>query len=268
MPGHADSGTLPEGVDTVFYGVVSGIGRASFDGVPDSTKTIVVKIIDVELKVEAVPLAEGDPVTVLVKRVADFHIGDTAVFYTVGWIIGNGVAVKEVSHVRYKKPGQPSKLAAASHVSKQLAKTEDSDLLTLTKSARFIFQGPVMSIAPEPAQLSKELTIPPTSDETEGYESEHEPGWHYALIRVENVIKGNAVQTEVLVRFASSPDVAWIGAPKLSVGERATFLFTSQEATTLNKGTALYTATEPGNVLSTEDGYRIKKLLQAVKPAR
>ena len=72
--------------------------------------------------------------------------------------------------------------------------------------------------------------------------SEHAPLWQRATVQVAKVAKGDRSLRTVEVRFPGSDDVAWVGAPRFTVGEQATLLLRRDLA-------GHFTALDPSDVL-------------------
>ena len=98
--------------------------------------------------------------------------------------------------------------------------------------------------------------------------SEHDPDWQEAIIQVQDGIKGAQAGDQVVVRFPGSRDVAWVGAPRFTVGQEGTFLLHKDSTTgsplTMIGGKAVpaYTALHDVDVLSKQDATRVRALIR------
>jgi len=89
------------------------------------------------------------------------------------------------------------------------------------------------------------------------------PLWQDAIVEVQTYIKG-AHRKWVVIRFASSMDVAWFQSPKLKKGEEHIFILkkfisAGTPTTAIVNGVAqlAYTAPDPQDVLSKNDLSRV-----------
>lgn len=234
----------------VFSGTIKQIGAVSFQQVPKSSTTIVVQVDSVLRKPSSIALKKGDNVTVDVKEVGNLHEGQQETFYATPWILGSGVALKEVA----------SEAAAAAAVALEApeAQRNQAQLAKEIQSVDAVIVGRVTSVNPINAAL---FAAGPSRV------SEHNPDWQEAVIQVQSALKGPNTK-QVVIRFPGSPDVAWANSPKFHVGQQGTFLLKADQATGLGaamvigKPVTTYTALKPTDVLSTADAQRIKQLLQ------
>jgi hypothetical protein len=262
---YADSALPERGVDVIFRGVISEIGKASFPDVPEPSKAIIVTVHDVISKAPLVHLAPNDRITVQVKNISRFKVGDEVVFFATGWIVGQGLAVKEVHHSTLPSDQMESVGSVDVNIKQQLGKQKDQALLHRINSARLAFVGRVLSVKPAPEDVANESF---EADSSHSYESEHDPEWKDALVSITNLLKGKTNTQEVVVRFPGSPDIAWRNAPKLREGQEATFIFAKGQepsaATTFAYGQGqlpTYTAPSQQEVLGKDVGDHLLQLL-------
>ena len=243
--------------DIIFIGTVTQVGAVAAPEVPASPRTTVVRIDNVLEKPAAVALAPGDWVTVETVQPGSLKPGTQATFYTTGWIFGRGVAVREVGH----EPGRSPVVVADQQEAVARARLEvnDADLKAHIQRAAMVVAGRVEQV--RPAELAAAPTRPKRI-------TEHDPQWQEAIIHVQDGIKGAQAGDQVVVRFPGSRDVAWVGAPRFTVGQEGTFLLHKDSTTgsplTMIAGKAVpaYTALHDVDVLSKQDATRVRALIR------
>jgi len=249
--------TLVKQSDIIFIGTVTQVGAAAAPEVPASPRTVVVRIDNVLEKPAAVTLAPGDSVTVETVQPGSLKPGIQATFYTTGWVFGQSVAVREVGH----EPGRSPVVVADQEEAVARARLEvnDADLKAHIQRAAMVVSGRVEQVRPA------ELTAAPTRPKRI---TEHDPQWQEAIIQVQDGIKGAQAGEQVVVRFPASRDIAWVGAPRFTVGQEGTFLL-HRDSTTGSPETMLagrsvhaYTALHKLDVLSKRDATRVRTLIK------
>src|SRR5438552_1315423 len=243
--------------DIIFIGTVTQVGAVAVPEVPASDRTIVVRVDQVLEKPAAIALSTGDSVTVQTARPGSPKPGTQATFYTTGWIFGRGVAVREVGH----EPGRSPVVVADQQEAVARARLEvnDADLKAHIQRAAMVVAGRVEQV--RPAELAAAPTRPKRI-------TEHDPQWQEAIIQVQDGIKGAQAGDQVVVRFPGSRDVAWVGAPRFTVGQEGTFLLHKDSTTgsplTMIGGKAVpaYTALHDVDVLSKQDATRVRALIR------
>ncbi len=206
--------------DIIFVGTVTKVGAVAAPDLPASPRTVVVRVDQIFEKPAAVALNPGDAVTVAIKQPGSLKEGAQATFYTTGWIFGRGVAVREVGH----EPARSQLLAAVQQESVTRARQQvnDADLRARAQAAAMVVVGRVEQV--RPATLAAAPNRPKRI-------TEHDPDWQEAVIQVEEAVKGAQAGQRVVVRFPGSEDVAFVGTPKLAVGQEGTFLLQKDSAT-------------------------------------
>ena len=251
--------TLVKQSDIIFIGTVTQVGAVAAPEVPASARTVVVRIDKVLEKPTAVALAEGDSVTVDAVRPGSLKPGIQATFYTTGWIFGRGVAVREIGH----EPGRSPVVVADQQEAVARARLEmnDADLKAHIQKAAMVVAGRVEQV--RPAELA---AAPGGAHRTRI--SEHDPQWQEAIIQVQDGIKGAQAGEQVVVRFPTSLDVAWVGTPRFTVGQEGTFVLhkdsTSGSPNSMIAGRSVpaYTALHKVDVLSRQDATRVRALIR------
>ena len=188
----------------VFAGEVVRTSASTLELVEPTKETAVVRVERVLDAPDDLGVSKGSEVTVRLR--SPMRKGQRAVFFTVGWVSGEGLAVQEIGR---QAAGE------LSDMEKQMGdlrrKDELAALRRRVKEAHAVAVGKVADTKP----VRKEQ--PPSS--------EHDPIWRTAIVVVESGEKGDLTEGQrVEVAYASSDDVMWFRAPKPARGDRAVFL--------------------------------------------
>jgi hypothetical protein len=189
----------------VFAGEVVRTGATTMELVEPTKETAVVRVEQVLQAPDDLGAQKGSEVTVRLQSPA--RKGQRAVFFTVGWISGDGLAVQEVG----RQPAGEVE-AMEKQLGEAVRKEEFAAVRRRVKEARAVVVGEVADTGPVGRKDD-----PPAS--------EHDPMWRTAVIVVERGEKGDLKDGQrVKVAYASSDDVMWFRAPKPERGDRAVFL--------------------------------------------
>ncbi|HEX3128228.1 MAG TPA: hypothetical protein VH394_12935 [Thermoanaerobaculia bacterium] len=201
--------------DIVFTGKVERDGPVAPSEIPEGTPAVTVVIDRIIVKPTAVVLAKDNRITVAIAgSLSNYPAGTRATFYTVGWIYGDTVAVRELAHEASAPPGAFAPATLPASIDSDL---RDAKLARLIDEADAVVVGRVVSVGPStPAAAPAGGSAQPVS--------EHEPQWRDATVQVESWLKGVNQQQQIVVRFPASIDVAWYNVPKLKSGMEGTFL--------------------------------------------
>ncbi|HSS21388.1 MAG TPA: hypothetical protein VLL54_15035 [Pyrinomonadaceae bacterium] len=208
----------------VFRGTVTKVEASTLQLVPASPNTIVVKVDLVFRTTDVSSDYTNREVTVYVKDPSALKPGDKAVFFTQGWMLEDGVGLKEVSHAKVTATG-----ALDTSLKKMIASAiqqEDNKLFQeRTANANLVVEGQVIS--------TERVDILPAAGGEGGIPlqmvfSEHNPLLKKAVIQVSKAYADTAGETPqlktVTVIYASSQDLAWADAPKFEVGDKGLFV--------------------------------------------
>jgi hypothetical protein len=262
LPGAAALGQMSRAAlvkqsDIIFIGTVTQVGSVAAPEVPASDRTVVVHVDQVLEKPAAVALGAGDSVTVQAAQSGSLKPGSQATFYTTGWIFGQGVAVREVGHELGHSPVVAAEQQEA--VARARLDMNDAELKAHIEKAAMVVAGRVEQVRPA------ELAAAPAHRTRI---SEHDAQWKEAIIQVQDGIKGAQAGEQVVVRFPTSLDVAWVGTPRFTVGEEGTFVLHkdsttgSPNAMLAGRSVPAYTALHKVDVLSRQDATRVRALIR------
>ncbi|MBX2992307.1 MAG: hypothetical protein KF749_14240 [Bacteroidetes bacterium] len=225
----------------VFVGTISQTGAASFAEVPVSNTTSVVKVDQILQQPSAISIKEGEEITLELK--ASLAPGTRSLFYTDGWILGQGVALREIGHTPLPATMSP---AAQDDLRKQFFASRkammEAQFRARIDSADIVALGKVTSIQPSPPETQKRIT-------------EHDPEWHDAIVKVSKGVKGIPDGAEIVVRFPMSMDIAFYGAPKLGKGDERVMILRTDTRSGMGKAqvagreVGAYIAEQPSDFL-------------------
>src|SRR3954451_12679366 len=199
----------------VFAGEVLRTGATNLELVEPTKETAVVRVERLPSSPDDLGAAHGSEVTVRLQSPA--KKGQRAIFFTVGWIAGDGLAVQEVGR-------QPAE--ALEEMEKQMRDVERRDELAAlrrrVKEAHAVVVGDVGDTGPVGRKEA-----PPGS--------EHDPLWRSAVVVVERAEKGDVKEGQRLrVAYASRRDVMGSRPRTREPGERAVFRLHQRELPELN----------------------------------
>jgi hypothetical protein len=189
----------------IFNGTVEKLNATTMKSVNATEATAVVRIDQVIDAPGAPPDLARKTITVQLRQLGSFRIGQHATFFTKGWLLGNSMAVIEVGHLM-EAEAAPSVQKQVSAIHGQMA---DEQLQSEMSTAGAIVSGTVRAVRP-----SKIAHIG----------SEHDPDWYEAEIAVARTMKGKIAADTVVVFFPRSDDVMWHDSPKFKEGERGIWL--------------------------------------------
>jgi hypothetical protein len=251
----------------VFQGTVKTAKAATLKQVQVSNRTLVVRVDRVIHAPDALSDYAGQEITVQLAANEDkLKPGETAIFYTNGWIFGASLAVQSVGH----EAATPTAAALlSSHPHDPVRSLQAREAMSQAASADLIVTGRVSAVR-LPEQESQARAVAMASGRTTERISEHAPLWHEAVIDIDQVHKGSHSGKQLVVRFPSSSDVRWHKAPKFRVGQEGVFLLHQDQlpaaaarAVVSGVGPGKYTALDPADVQPLEELPRIKLAAQA-----
>jgi len=195
----------------VFVGSISQLAGSAMPEVRPGPDTAVV---DIERVLVAPPAFAGrrGVVTLALPAASKLKVGARRAFYCTAWKFGAGLALRCLAHrsaPATEKAINPNKAAASVNV-------KGEDLRTRLRDADLVASAVVLAVQPLPRP--------------DGPISEHDPYWHAARLRVEEVAEGASPGDEVTIVFPASDDVFWAKTPRPQLGERGVWLLRSTAA--------------------------------------
>ena len=186
---------------------IGHVVKAKAATLPDiaTTNTAIVAVDHVVAAPAMFASIAGSEITVRFGRLTIPPVGSSRTFHAAGWIYGASMAVDAIKIEAARDTG----VAAAARRSEQ-STAKDTALASRLDSAHLGVVGEVTSVRP--------IDVPTT------HISEHDPVWHEATIKVDEVVKGRRGTREVNVVFPQSDDVRWQKVPKYHTGQQGIWL--------------------------------------------
>ncbi len=225
----------------IFEGTVTKLQAATMPAVPVSDNTIVVKVGKIYHGQEFLGDYSGREITVLVKDPRALRVGEQATFFAQGWLLGEGVAVREVGRLERGRLMGLRKQIAATRQS-----IADQDLQKRIASADVVVVGKVSNVK----------TVEPRRP---GPITEHDPQWQEATLEVGTVLQGDASLRKILVLFPGTLDVAWVRVPKFKVGQEGVWILVK------DRKLKAYTALDPLDFQPKNQLDRVRDLIKRTK---
>jgi hypothetical protein len=229
----------------IFAATVRQLGAATIERIP-AERTAVVRV-DSPLHVpQLLEAYVGRDVTVELRAPGELRVDDEVVFFANGWIYGESIALRELAHwpIRGDLGGVRRKVAEARE------RLADEEVRRRLADAAAVVAGRVAATA---------AVVPRNGREAK---REHDPRWVEAVIAVDSVLRGPAVEKSLLVLFAGSRDVAWRNAPKLHVGQSGVWIL--HEETIKELGREALVLVDPRDSWPPERLGRIQALLNEI----
>ncbi|MDQ6904899.1 MAG: hypothetical protein M3139_18050 [Bacteroidota bacterium] len=209
----------------VFTGKVIKIAAALMENVV-TKNTLIVEVQHI-IKVPAMFASiTGQQVTVRLKKLPKLKKNAVITVFANGWIFGETIAVDAVSFSE-----ETSKTTMAASINTTMTATSDADLKDRIDSAEIGVVGKVTkvqkaSVPDMPLSLTatKSKAKSKKDDPLTTKISEHDPNWHQATIKVDEVLKGPKSKKDVKVLFPKSDDVRWYKVAKFDVGQQGVWL--------------------------------------------
>jgi hypothetical protein len=234
----------------VFQGTLRKLGASNMAAVPPSLANAVVTVDRVIVAPAQFGDFTGREITVALLRPVFPKLGESAVFFTSGWIYGQSIAVREVSHANVPKNLDLFR----EQIADAQRRNEEQDLTELLAHSEIVVAGRIVRIE----RVSREESRLPVT--------EHDPDLQRAYLQQERVLKGRIPSDAVLsFLFANSRDILWSRSPKLKEGQEAVWLLRRNE----KKGLELesLTAFDPRDVQPPERRDVIDRLLKNQRQA-
>lgn len=241
LPGAVDQ--LTRSAQLVFRGTVQRVGAANLSSVRAGDETVVVRVDEVLKAPPSLGALSGREITVRLRQPRSASPGEEAVFFANGWLFGTTLAVVEVGRLHGAAADLRLQVAAAEQ------ERQEEELKQHLDRAALVVAGTVVE------------TRPAAERRGEGRpESEHDPRWWEAVIRVDSVLQGQPVGGSVVLLFPASADVLWSEAPKPRVGWSGIWLLYRDQIPGLTVDG--YTALKPWNLLARDQAATVRRLLR------
>jgi hypothetical protein len=233
----------------VFVGQVKALGATTMpELVPASDNLAVVEVQDIVRSPINLSGYVGRSVTVQLLRAGSEKVGLTAVFFTRGWILGDGAAVIEVHQAAGMAAGDAKEL-----LSRGRKENETQNLKDQLSSAPVVITGKVVSVKAQPASQQ------PT---------EHDPQWQDATVQITSVEKSSGATPSgvIHVLFPASQDIAWVNSPRFREGQEGVWILHKIPGSVNYKGLAApsrtFAALSKSDFKSLDDLSTIRALLK------
>jgi len=226
MPARSPSKELAAQAKFVFQGTVKKLKAATLKEVPVTARTVVVRCDRIVQAPDVLSDYAGQDLTVQLADGEKVKAGETYVFYTNGWIFGEGIAVQSLGH---EEATAPAMAALSFHAEDPVRSLRTQEALTQAASAQLIVSGRVAAVRLPPKE-ARARALAMASGQTTERISEHAPLWQEAVIDIDEVHKGEHGKKQVVIRFPSSTDVRWFKAPKFQPGQEGVFMLHKGQA--------------------------------------
>jgi hypothetical protein len=246
--GHASTQMLTNVEDLVwhskfiFNGTVLQLNASTVPTIQDKTKTAVVKVDEVLEAPESLGDFTGKEITVLLKDPEKTKTGEQAIFFSNGWLYGKSMAVIEVGRMQWNEDTKRYRR----QIEEEVRKKSYRALMLRLAEAELVIVGKV------------EETKKRDPEDQVMRETEHDPDWREAIIRIDNVDKGSFAQKTIAVLYPNSTDVMWYTSPKFMKAQEGIWLLR-------RKQTGEYTALHPLDFHPRDQRNRIRKLIEEIK---
>jgi hypothetical protein len=196
----------------IFKGLVEKTGASNLKILPASNQTILVRVEEVVSAAKTMIDLKGAQVTVQLKEPNALKVGDRATFFATGWLYGENVALQEVGHTSVSVNSE----ALRNQISDLQARKDDQKVQTRIQHATMVIAGRVLATGRFKGEGETKRN------------SEHDPDWWTADIKVQSYLKGQpaVIPSSVTVLFANSRDVMWVRSPKLKEGGQGIWVVT------------------------------------------
>jgi hypothetical protein len=245
----------------VFKGTVLRLKASTVREVPVNDRTVVVRVEETIESPESLVDFNGREVTVELCGRKRVKRGDRAIFYTNGWIFGDGLAVRSIDH----RPATAAIAALGVTPGDPVENLANKNSRLRFETADVVVSGRVTSVKLPPAEVAAAragLSMAADDNRSAPFKpiSEHDPLIQEAVVEVDAVHKGQYGSAEAAVRFPSSTDVKWYKAPKFRPGQQGFFMLQRGDAKAAESATR-------SMVASLDAGAAVEGAFTALHPA-
>jgi hypothetical protein len=201
---------LAEQARFVFDGTVRKLKASTIPQVDDKNRTVIVRVNKIRQSPPSLSHYGGQDITVKLAKGESVKVAQQATFFTNEWLFGKSVAVESLGHTPIKK--EP--MALAGETADPVRTLANRNIKKHFDDADLVLTGKVTSVHLPESEAAASASL---------RTREHDPMWRDAMVRVEDVHKGNHESKDIVVRFPASNDIAWRNSPKLHVGQTGHF---------------------------------------------
>ena len=182
----------------IFSGTVVELGSSSVPNLPPRSNFALVRIDHPLRSDPALGNLRGKLVTVALHDRGELRPAEKVVFFTLDWIQGGGIAVRELAHVDVVREEE---------VAKEVARLPERHLANRLADAILVVIADVTEIRPTPFDIRWRDA----------------PQWAAATLRILKVLRGQPIQIPTAL-FPTSGRPLWARSPRLKRGQRSIFL--------------------------------------------
>jgi hypothetical protein len=205
----------------VFKGTVQKVKSATMKDIVPTDQTLVVIVDQIITAPRLLAKLGGRRITVQLSGRQTAQPGQQMIFYTYGWMFGDGIAVQAVKQEAVKR----SHITLLSAGGDPVENRRDQAVQKRFTESETVVSGQVATVRlPSESGPRAGRTRAATTQVITGPVSEHDPHWREAVIHIDSVHKGSQDKTEMVIRFPSSMDVRWYRAPKFQPGQQGHFM--------------------------------------------
>jgi len=197
----------------VFKGTIRKLKASNVSQAPAGERTAVVTVDDAIEAPANLAAYTGQDITVELSGQRKVKSGEKLIFHATPWLYAENLAVRSLQ--------EDADSAAASRTSNGGSQSE-REIRKRFATADVVISGKVVAV--RLPQTSAGTRKAAAREQTTTRVSEHDPKWREAIIQVDQVHKGKLPKRQIVVRFASSTDVAWRRAPKFQAGQQGYFM--------------------------------------------
>lgn len=232
----------------IFKGEVVLMNSSTIDQA-DPSETGVVKVWEIIEGKEVLEPFLQQNITVKFLKPAEMKKGLKALFYANVWIIGESIAVSEVGHEPLNEDAFKSTDVQKKIQTNRTVLIGDTLTAQLAK-AELVVSGRVIAVRKLTMQSPKE--------------SEHDPQWMLAEVKVDEVLKKTGTADSTMrFAFAASNDVMWYRAPKFKEGQTGIWILSREDAGFAE--TKIFTVVSHGQYLNIQEKPRVRQLLSSIR---
>lgn len=230
MPETFSEEELMRQANFVFKGTAQKLNAANVREVEATERTVVVRVDEIIQAPDSLADYTGQEITVELGGRKRMKQGEQAVFYTNGWIFGEGLAVRSL----LQRPATRGIAALGASPGNPVENLANKQSRVRFEMADVVISGRVTGIRLPPdevAAFTRGLMEAGAAQPAPVKRiSEHDPLIQEAVVEIDEVHKGAHAARETAIRFPSSTDVKWYKAPKFRPGQQGFFMLHKSEA--------------------------------------